>query len=230
MHKLTPEHLYPSSKAKMRVYLAKQVLSKAVADFARHQDHDGELDALIDFLDIYNSTFKALNSTRKLYSIDDERIGTICKFVNWHLEWAAETGHQGNKHTETFISYQLFYDLRLLCIGFCGLVLTHLGDGVKYIVPKDINQDVVENFFGRIRRMSSGQSHPDMETAVRAARHLDDQRSRMKKEKRRVSSMDDEWYTMRGNCQGRFKVQRVLAPAPASMPTQKKGKYTRFKF
>ena len=156
---------------------------------------------------------------------------TLCKFVRWHYAWAEETKHEGNKHTAEFISYQLFYDLRLLCFGFMGLVLTHLGsgDGVKYIVPRDVSQDVVENLFGRIRSMSGGQRHPDMVQAVRADRHLDEARARRKKEKRPVSTMDDEWYTRQGNCRGKYKVQRVAKPPPTGpVRTRPPGKHKRF--
>ena len=225
MHKLTPEHLDPSSKARMRVYLAKQVISKSVADFARkkNEELDGLLDSLIEFLEIYNKMFKAMSSEEPLYNINDDRVATVCAFMNWHDVWAKETGHEGNKHTTEFISYELFYDLRLLCYGFLALILTHLGDGdnIKYIVPRDINQDVVENLFGRIRRMTGGQRHPGMLEAARAVRHLHDQQSRTKKERSRVHSVDDEWHNLKGSCRGKFKVQRVLRAAPATMRAQK---------
>ena len=219
MHKLKREHLNPRAHEKMRVYLAVQVLSRAVAEFAREQEHGGALDGMIEFVELYNNTWDVLNDTIPLRSMADPRIATLRAFMKWHEDWAEDAGHTAKKHTEAFCSWQLFFDIRLLCCGVIGIVSTYLEGTENFVVPRHLSQDLLENLFGQVRCAAGNVRHPLLKDVVQTLRHLCDSHARAKK----------FWEApVGGNChKGHLKRRLQTVTTPLRTQEPGRGKRTR---
>lgn len=159
--KLTPAHLAPRSKEKMRVKYAAQVFSETVAGQIRtYVDLDKmkrESLATANFLSKFNKLFDILNSSAEIDSKTQYRAAYCGKpFQEQYLramlhliEGIKITNAVGKDVTRTFpflrgwkttINSLLHLWQRLKTV-----------DGVSYICTRQLNQDALKIFFGTIR-------------------------------------------------------------------------------
>jgi len=131
---------------------------------------------LVTVTGTWNDTFDVFNGTTPLLSQNDARLETLLSCVDWFDEWAAEAGHSGNTETRAFISYQLYFDLRIAVYGFIGFIRHYLGDGTKRpnksVTPHSVSQDVLENLFALVRT-STSERHPTAAGVRRTIEHIE---------------------------------------------------------
>ncbi|PIK36055.1 hypothetical protein BSL78_27120 [Apostichopus japonicus] len=167
--KLTHEHLYLTPGLRMKVRLAAQVMSNTVANGLELMKRK-ELGSAILFLRKVNKFFDCLNVARldqgtrsrnenlKPYtSEDDPRFEWLLKdFLGFLTEWATEgetiEGLTKKEKAQLCISRQTIAGVYITVHSFTEIARKLLRlEGVRYVLSDKLNQDPIEEFFGKQR-------------------------------------------------------------------------------
>jgi len=178
--KLTEDHITLSPRLRMRVYLAVQVLSKSVADGLKQQNRPytastekfiRKCDTFFDCLNV--TTMKQGQISRKpaLYpyrEIDDWRFKWLKEdFLAFINNWKEETDNiphlTQDMKSRLCLSYQTIEGLRITVHSFCEFVPYLLQKGADYFLSDKLNQDPIEEHFGRIRMRGGALDNPTLE-------------------------------------------------------------------
>jgi hypothetical protein len=157
---LTPDHLNVNFSEKMNVRLAAQTISRSVAiALQRYLANDPEAIELSQFILKMNDWFDIMNSHhtaenvpfKKPFSYSQDQIELLDEVYDIVL----------NMKRPGKNSIQVFQRGILLSISSLKILFSEMQRryGIQYLLTYKVNQDILENFFGRIRCWG-GTDHP----------------------------------------------------------------------
>jgi len=159
-HKLTDSHIYPTSFQKMKVKLATQVFSYSVyvgmTFFIRFGSLPAEATETAEFVNRVDKLFDILNSSQTYGS---KKYNAAFKADSFQLEFLMdcltffkklEVRDKNNRNVTKKIK---FIKSLLISINSIIQLFYHLREnaGFDYILTRRLNQDCLENHFGKIR-------------------------------------------------------------------------------
>lgn len=173
LHKLSIEHIYPSSFQKMRVNLAAQVLSTSVALSVKSISLKEFILIFDKFFDICNSTVNCKKSnSHPFFTVSDVRLDWLQnKFVayleNWKINVQDRRKRDGTEFTSKEKKIMTLSDETMDgCIitakSLICITKYMLNAGARYVLLKRISQDVLEGFFGRVRQQGGANKQPNV--------------------------------------------------------------------
>jgi hypothetical protein len=153
------------SWSKMNVRLAAQVLSNRVSSGLRvfsqyivsKEGHPLNVTATAEYCLQCNDLFDSFNSDKKLVAIKfhTEWKQNLLKQEGWFLQWRDDIQLLDHLTTgekeKSLIAAKTLYDLQLAVHGFIGVCTDFFElypEG--FLVPRRLNQDALENFFGQV--------------------------------------------------------------------------------
>jgi len=179
--RLSEDHITLSPRLRMRVYLAVQVLSKTVANAMTHrglfytkstEQFIRNCDQFFDCLNVVNTMQGVKSRKPALYpyrEIDDWRFewlkGTFLKYIN---DWKQETQDlpvlSKEMKNRLCLSHQTIEGIRITVHAFTEMVpmLLQVAPNIYFLSDK-INQDPVEEHFGRMRMRGGSNENPTLE-------------------------------------------------------------------
>lgn len=162
-HKLSQEHLFLTSEAKMRNHLAEEVLNADMLHLmGMYQKSLGgagaELTATMELLKNTSVLIKNFRDKRPIVDSSDDRLkqnhDAMDFFINWEKQIMAD---QSVKKKETcLISHQTRQDIISSILGFEELCMHKLKKQSASIIPCRLNSDVIENIFCQQRTLHNG--------------------------------------------------------------------------
>lgn len=180
LHKITEEHVKLTSRSRMTVKLAAQVLSKTMQNAliaqGKHNtkstsDFVGMFDKVFDCLNVSNFN-KGRNGKKELdpyTSPDDWRFKFLIEdFLEGYLvRWEKQVEESQNLTTEEknkmMLSVQTRHGWKMTVKSFVSLTKELLViDGVKFLFSDKFNQDPLEEHFGRQRRRGGSSDNPTL--------------------------------------------------------------------
>jgi hypothetical protein len=177
VRKLHKAEVMPSTWERMRVSSAAHVLSKNVALQLQQMAEEGVLQSTMTaaFCRAANDWFDILNSDQPVKSPDDPRMQQLVEHAAFFLKWrvgfeagnapAAMPQHLRGKPGSWKPAARSMFDLAVATFGFKAFV-----DGFferhEYLkgrcgpIPRRLNQDALESWFGAIRQMGRAATNP----------------------------------------------------------------------
>ena len=158
--KLNADCIYLNNFTKMRVNLAVNTLCESVAREMQESENDATKSTQ-KYIQVSAKMFDILNSQIAIKDCTDERIAEIEKINRWFFEWETELEDEFiipseiQKHN---ISWQTIQDTHLTLSSFIDLLKYIFSQQFQekypskpYIIPKRLNQDIVEGWFSHQR-------------------------------------------------------------------------------
>ena len=151
-HKLTQEHLFLTSEAKMRNHLAEDVLDCNMLHLMElYQKSLGiegsQLEATIDLLKCTSVFIKNFRDSRPITDISDDRLKQNHDAMEWFVQWenSVKNSESTKNKEKCLISHQTRQDIISSILGFEELCLYKLKRSNASIIPSRLNSDVIEN-------------------------------------------------------------------------------------
>ena len=162
-HKLSQDHIYLTSEAKMRNHLAEQILNEEMLHLMKlFQQSLGEggcqLNSTVKLLENTSVLIRNFRDNRAIKDPSDDRLqqnhAVMDFFVDWEKSIASNTN---NKNKESFmISHQTRQDIISSILGFEELCKLRFKKTNASVIPSRLNSDVVENVFCQQRTLHNG--------------------------------------------------------------------------
>lgn len=181
-HKLTNSHMYPTNFEKMKVRYATQLLSRSVAaglstyiDFNVIEDESAR--HTVELIMLMNDLFDALNSSslrdsykyKRAFCGRKEQIDFFNKMLTFFQTLKLRDPRTGNDATQNVKFIQGF---QITIKSILHLYEDLKQEGYKYILTRRLNQDVIENFFGKIRSKNGNALEPTSRQFISAYRKI----------------------------------------------------------
>ena len=158
---LRKDHLELTSLSLMRSKLAFDVFNQTVEDDIKKYSPDGTTSIRL-FLSAVRSMITIFTSHDKVSGKCHKFVGDLQKVLVFFKEWKdyADSLPCKQERAKSFLSYQVYQDLRITLNGFISLLDYMENDPQMqhmklYVQPYRLNQDFLENYFG-IQRSSGG--------------------------------------------------------------------------
>lgn len=183
--KLTKAHIKLSSHSCMKVVYAVQVLSlsvlKAITYFEEElKSYNLSVNEVKKFIELVNNWFDCLNGSsdpkgKRIkendnllpYSdVNDKRFTFMTEqFLKFFDEWYTDVmNREGqfskDKREKMFISMLTYESIHTTSLSFMGVVKFLLEEGAPHIDARKLNQDKLEQYFGRLRMSLGGNRNP----------------------------------------------------------------------
>ncbi|CAH1799311.1 unnamed protein product [Owenia fusiformis] len=164
--RLTDTHFNPSSKEKMRNHLAYEVLDKDMLYLMQlYSKSTSEVEMTVEFLKQTSLLLKNFLSPSPILTKSDVRLAENDAILQWFTMWKEKTAgltkYTPKERAKAFLPDKTFFDLQSYVLGFkryCHMIIdTHNGAGA---IPKQTNQDRLENLFGIIRAANGQNNNP----------------------------------------------------------------------
>lgn len=167
--RLTHSHVHPTPHEMMNVRLAAQVLSGSVSKELTakitKEPRLKYLSATRDFCQNCNDLFDCLNAQEPIRSSSDPRLQRLRDLQAWFLGLAEARAAHAKRYNlpDQWLAACTLYDVCLATDGFvelcCAFLQQYPG---KFLVPRRINQDALENLFGLIRAQGAANTNPTL--------------------------------------------------------------------
>ena len=158
--KLNHDAIFINNFSKMRVNLAVHALSESVAEEMKQNENEATKSTQI-YIKKCSEMFEILNSELPIKDDKDPRIQQLSDIKTWFLNWETELEHQFIIPSEIQnhrISWQTIEDVHLTISSLIDLVkyisredFRVMYPSAPYIIPKRLNQDIVESWFSHQR-------------------------------------------------------------------------------
>lgn len=178
--KLTKMHIYPNSFQKMNVSLAAQIFSHTVAASLANYISFGKLPiaacGTVEFIERIDNLFDMMNSAmvtnKKIFS--RPYIGS--KEQKQYLTDMAAMFKKLNLHdkfgTNCTNKIKCIFGWQITINSVLGLFEELNENGLKYLLTRRLNQDALENFFGKVRQQGGSCINPTPIQFTRAFKQL----------------------------------------------------------
>ena len=159
--RITKEHVNLSSYSKMRAGLAFDVFQQCVIDEMQTSDPAGTV-GVRKYLENVKMFVDIFSSSTKLVDPSDPRLVKLASVSQWLNDWKSNAGSSGG--SKSFVSPQLHEDVTFAAQGLQSLVAFiatefHSLEPPLYVIPKTINQDFLEGYFGLQRSIGGCNSN-----------------------------------------------------------------------
>ena len=159
-NKLTRQHVYLDTQAKMRNHLATDVLGPQMLSLMTHYkeslgENGAKLTSLISLLECtsFLVTF-FMNTTKKIFSVSDPSIDKLVEILQFFHNWENEYTNSKDQ-MKHLITRETRQDIDSCIYGFISL-LTAAEKLLIPLVPGYINSDLIENWFCQHRGLRNG--------------------------------------------------------------------------
>lgn len=179
--KLTIEHVYLTSFAKMKVKLAVQILSKSMAEALRRTLPIDEVAETAKFCELLNDFFDCCNVrsleeyTRKrnillapYRNTNDQRFSWLKNtflqyFIDWKNSVKKRPGFEKNANAQSMmqLSWQTVEGIQISVNSLIECTQYLLGQGMPYVLTERFMQDCLEEYFGHQRQCGRRSDNPD---------------------------------------------------------------------
>ncbi|KAK3908837.1 Transposable element P transposase [Frankliniella fusca] len=231
--KLTKAHVKLTSHSCMKVIFAVQVMSLSVAKAIEYYTEELESQKLCVnevqiFIKLVNDWFDCLNATSDPKSkrikqndnllpytdINDPRFTflteTVLKFFDdWQKDVTNRPGGFKKEHREKmFISMLTYESIHTTTHSFIGVVKFLLAKGASEVNARRLNQDKVEQLFGKLRQAFGGNTNPGSSSAVQKIFEMDlVQGMAMPPSKGNTQVEKEEWHPDESPLQKRARLE-----------------------
>ncbi|KAK3910767.1 Transposable element P transposase [Frankliniella fusca] len=189
--KLTKAHIKLTSHSCMKVIFAVQVMSlsmvKAIEYFKEELTSKNLcVEEVQTFIKLVNDWFDCLNGNsdpkgkrikendnlQPYIDINDPRFTLLTdKVLHFFNEWHKDVMNRPGKYTKDrrekmFISMLTFESLHTTTLSFIAIVKFLLEAGVSHVDARKLNQDKLEQFFGKLRMSFGGNRNPTASEAI----------------------------------------------------------------
>ncbi|KAJ8313792.1 hypothetical protein KUTeg_008353 [Tegillarca granosa] len=162
-HKLSQDHIFLTSEAKMRNHLAEEVLNTDMLHlmklFQKSLGEAGsELNSTIELLENTSVLIKNFRDNRPITDSSDDRLRQNHDVLDFFIKWENDNlSDEKIKRKEfSMISHQTRQDIISSILGFEELCLYKLKKNSASVIPSRLNSDVVENIFCQQRTLHNG--------------------------------------------------------------------------
>ncbi|CAG2224496.1 unnamed protein product [Mytilus edulis] len=162
-HKLSQDHFYLTSEAKMRNHLAEDVLNADMYHLMKlYQQTLGESGSML------NATVKLLSNTsvlianfrdnRAITDLSDDRLRQNHDVMDFFIKWekSIQLDTTVKQKEMCMISHQTRQDIVSCILGFEEYSQYRLKNNNASVIPSRLNSDVIENVFCQQRTLHSG--------------------------------------------------------------------------
>ncbi|CAG2238930.1 unnamed protein product [Mytilus edulis] len=162
-HKLSQDHFYLTSEAKMRNHLAEDVLNADMYHLMKlYQQTLGESGSML------NATVKLLSNTsvlianfrdnRAITDLSDDRLRQNHDVMDFFIKWekSIQLDTTVKQKEMCMISHQTRQDIVSCILGFEEYCQYRLKNNNASVIPSRLNSDVIENVFCQQRTLHSG--------------------------------------------------------------------------
>lgn len=157
--KLSHEHFFLSSEAKMRNHLAEEVLNKEMLHlmqlYSESLEDSTYLQSTIKLLQHTSLLISNFRDQRPITDSSDARLKENMSALQWFKEWEESVKERPDKD-KCLMSHQTRADLTSLIIGFNELCQSKLKKSSASIIPNRVNSDIIENIFCQQRGLHNG--------------------------------------------------------------------------
>lgn len=162
--KLTREHIYLDSMAKMRNSFAEQVLSDDMLSLVQALKESGEyngepLDELIGLLHHTSDMVTFFHDTRPVVGMSDPRLQTLRKNLDYFNKWELSVMENNDltkaQKTRRLITQETRDDLNSAILGCLQICSNATKMGIS-VIPAYLNCDPIENTFCQQRGINNG--------------------------------------------------------------------------
>lgn len=168
---LTEAHITPSPWQKMNVKLAVQILSKTVGDAMMKKGYPAleKFLAMIDeWFDCVNAGFygrKSKHGREPYNNVDDKQLRWLSNdFLQYLQKWeenAATRSLIGQVNREMMLlSNATRSGFKICTLSMGAIIKLTLTNGAGYVLPRRINQDTLEAYFGQQRESAVRTRNP----------------------------------------------------------------------
>ncbi|KAJ8044896.1 ATP-dependent DNA helicase PIF1 [Holothuria leucospilota] len=169
-HRLTNDHLFPSSTDKMRNHLAEEMLNGDALNLMRSFRSslpDGSfLNSSIELLENTSRMISVFRDKRPIKTVTDERFEILNDVLEWFQKWRMQAESNEDltpaERKKRILSQECCDDVEALLMTFPYVCRNHLQKFPHgHIVPSRFNTDIVENHFCQQRGLYNGNTtHP----------------------------------------------------------------------
>ncbi|KAK3917351.1 Transposable element P transposase [Frankliniella fusca] len=178
-HKLNSQNVYLNSYTCMKVSYAAQVLSNTVAEDLRSRDWPGTAQTVIfikktnDFFDNINGAHtqhgkRTANERLSPFTMEsrDKKFEELQDYVKYLKDWKNEIdaipGLTKKIREKMCISHQTMEGIEITVNSIIGVVKFMHSIGAKYLNARTLNQDPLEQYFGKQRASHGGKHNPNV--------------------------------------------------------------------
>lgn len=176
LHKISYQHVFPTTFEKMRVSFAAEILSNSVSVVLRNNGHyefANFVKAVDHFFDICNSSRNQNNPQKApIQSIEDSRLTWLENdFINYFLKWQESVEKRKKKNGDEFtkvekekmvLSVATREGLMFTAKSLVNITKETMEAGADYVCLRRLSQDVLESFFGHVRCMGRSNRNPNL--------------------------------------------------------------------
>ena len=162
-HRLTRDHFFLTSEAKMRNHLAEDVLNSEMLHlmkmYKKKLGDDGcKLNGTIDLLKSTSVLIKNFRDPRPIITSDDERLKQNHDAMDFFVKWEKEviSDEKIKSKEKSLISHQTRQDIVSSILGFEELCIYKMRTSNCSIIPSRVNSDIIENVFCQQRTLHNG--------------------------------------------------------------------------
>lgn len=162
-HRLTRDHFFLTSEAKMRNHLAEDVLNGEMLHlmemYKNSLSDDGhKLNGTIELLKNTSVLITNFRDSRPLLTADDDRIKQNHDVMDFFVKWEKNviSDEKIKSKEKSLISHQTRQDIISSILGFEELCFYKLKNSNSSIIPNRVNSDIIENVFCQQRTLHNG--------------------------------------------------------------------------